>query len=90
MADGALPLGDLRVALCVPRSCRPAALEAALRSSLRTNSSLAVQVQVKVRPEHCHDEDEDDGHMSKASQLFWCAQYIIIELWCLLRQRCAV
>ncbi|XP_034252509.1 nose resistant to fluoxetine protein 6-like [Thrips palmi] len=29
MADGGLPLGDLRAALCVPRACRPAVLQAA-------------------------------------------------------------
>lgn len=65
MADGSLPLGDMRVALCVPRSCRPAALQSALQLSLKSHPSMAVQ----VRPEQCHDQDA--GQTSTATTLFW-------------------
>ena len=67
MADGALPLGEVRAALCVPRSCAPAALQAALQEGLRRQHP---GVAVEVRPEYCH-LPEDRPAPSTASWLFW-------------------
>lgn len=81
MADGGVPLGDVRTGLCVPRSCGPAALEAALRESLRHQHP---RVHAEVRPEYCHTPGERGARgggpggpqggnqtTSTAASLFW-------------------
>lgn len=73
MARGALPLGDVRVALCVPRSCSEAALQAALRTALRAAPGHNTRsVRVAVMPGSCQDGQGDHVHHGdEGSSLFW-------------------
>ncbi|XP_052131145.1 nose resistant to fluoxetine protein 6-like [Frankliniella occidentalis] len=65
MIPGSLPLGDIRMGLCVPRSCEAATLQAALQAGLDPS------VRVLVRPENCQ-EHVTQASISPAATLFWC------------------
>lgn len=68
MAPGSLPLGDVRMALCVPRSCTPPALQRALQASLGDAKDT---VRVTVRPEYCREYAAVAPSPSTPAKLFW-------------------
>ncbi|KAK3916254.1 Nose resistant to fluoxetine protein 6 [Frankliniella fusca] len=63
MFPGSLPLGDIRMGLCVPRSCAAPSLKAALQSGLDPH------LRADVRPEHCQEHVPRPS--SPAANFFW-------------------
>ncbi|XP_052130360.1 uncharacterized protein LOC113215805 [Frankliniella occidentalis] len=64
MLPGSLPLGDIRMGLCVPASCTAATLQAALQAGLDPS------VRVHVGPENCQ-EHVTGASLSTGATLFW-------------------
>ncbi|KAJ1519248.1 hypothetical protein ONE63_004551 [Megalurothrips usitatus] len=68
MAPGLLPLGDARLALCVPRSCGASELQRALQAGL---GEAADAVRVTVLPEYCQEHAVVTRPLSTRAKLFW-------------------
>lgn len=69
---GSIPLAEVFVALCVPESCGPAALQAALKRSLLRASASDIAFDVRVADEYCVSHAELDGNPFGVAQLlFW-------------------
>lgn len=78
IAGGAVPLGEVLVALCVPSSCGPPSLEVALQASLsRRAHSAHSAFSVRVDPEHCSDsvgpsvQTHQPTAADRAALFFW-------------------